>query len=136
MRESGLIANLRLRVRAFRLRRRRRRAIAQGHAHPLTMASPGARLRVVGVAGEHSFEIPACFRGEFGLDPDVRRRLMEMGLVPGAEVQILRAGDPTILALWGGRTALSRSLAQSVFVAPSSAAARTPREAWAVERAA
>lgn len=94
----------------------KRRAIARGEAHPLTMAKPGGTYRIWGVAGRDKFTVCSCFQRGSGLDHATCVRLLEMGLVPGVQVSVLGNGDPLILGLWGGRTALSRSLAREIFV--------------------
>lgn len=46
----------------------------------------------------------------------VRHRLMEMGFVPGAEVEVLTRGTPALIRLHGGRVTLSHELARAVYV--------------------
>jgi Fe2+ transport system protein FeoA len=88
----------------------------------LDLAQPGQRLQVVGVAGIHEFEVCECFdRRTCSLDSCAGRRVLEMGLVPGARVTLLSNRDPVIIGQWGGRTAMSRGLAGGVFVVPDSA---------------
>ena len=53
-----------------------------------------------------------------GVDP-TRRRLMELGLVPGTEVRVVRRaplGDPIELEVRGVRLALRRSEARTIHV--------------------
>jgi Fe2+ transport system protein FeoA len=114
--------------------RRRRQAKAQGLAYPLEIARVGETVEIVGLAGEHEFEVCPCFRHGAPMDRATCLRILEMGLVPGVRVQILGNGDPLILALWGGRTALSRSLAREIFVVSRRQMAAA--EPWRDERAA
>ena len=63
----------------------------------------GARARVTGIDGRH----PAA------------RRLIEMGVIPGAEVSVLRAapfGDPLQVDVRGCRLALRRTEAAAISV--------------------
>jgi Fe2+ transport system protein FeoA len=46
----------------------------------------------------------------------IRHRLMEMGFVPGAEVEVLSRGTPALIRLHGGRVTLSHELARVVRV--------------------
>ena len=79
------------------------------HARPMTtldLCAVGSRLRVVDVEGE----------------PFVARRLMEMGLVPGTVVEVLRQaplGDPIEIRLRGYRLTLRRTESALVRVLPS-----------------
>jgi len=69
----------------------------------LSSLCAGETARVVGVGG----------------DDDVRRRLLEMGLTPGAIVRIVRfapLGDPIELALRGYRLSVRRDEAKVVSV--------------------
>jgi ferrous iron transport protein A len=65
--------------------------------------------------------------GEGGLisridaDPGVARRLMELGLVPGTEVELIRRaplGDPLEVSVRGLHLSLRRSEAGHIHVAP------------------
>ncbi len=71
---------------------------------PLSMASPGQEVRLVGV------------RGGWG----VRRRLADMGLTPGEKVRVVQAGPsgPLIIAVRGSRVALGRGMAHRIMVEP------------------
>jgi ferrous iron transport protein A len=54
-------------------------------------------------------------------DPAVARRLMEMGLVPGTPVELVRTaplGDPLELTVRGVHLSLRRSEARFIHVAP------------------
>ena len=54
-------------------------------------------------------------------DPAIARRLMELGLVPGTPVELIRRaplGDPLELAARGVRLSLRRSEARHIHVAP------------------
>jgi Fe2+ transport system protein FeoA len=95
------------------------------------MAKPGQSLRMVGIHGEHDIDGAALHRVECPLTIAERKRMLEMGFVPGAQIKLVRAGDPLILRVWGGRTAVSRSVADGIFVVPAAAAAD-----WRSERAA
>ncbi len=56
-----------------------------------------------------------------GGDPAVARRLMELGLVPGTEVEMVRRaplGDPIELAVRGVHLSLRRTEAGHIHVAP------------------
>ncbi|MCX5745056.1 MAG: FeoA family protein [Proteobacteria bacterium] len=64
---------------------------------------PGAHLRVVAVNGERGF----------------RRRLLEMGLVPGVEFKVISIaplGDPWQIEVRGGRWSLRRAEAEQLVV--------------------
>ncbi len=71
-------------------------------AMPLAMASPGDRVRVVELTG----------------GDEARRRLEEMGLLPGEELTVVNKLGPVIVGLKGGRVAIGRGLAQKVMVEP------------------
>jgi len=43
-------------------------------------------------------------------------RCMEMGLIPGARVEVLQAGDPMLLGIGGGRLAMSRNCLTHILV--------------------
>jgi Fe2+ transport system protein FeoA len=51
------------------------------------------------------------------VDGHLRNRFMELGFVPGAQLQVLRAGDPTISTLNNCRIALSRRCLEPILVA-------------------
>jgi Fe2+ transport system protein FeoA len=51
------------------------------------------------------------------VDGPLRNRFMELGFVPGAPVQVLRAGDPTLVTLNNCRMALSRRCLETILVA-------------------
>jgi ferrous iron transport protein A len=54
-------------------------------------------------------------------DPAIARRLMELGLVPGTVVEVVRRaplGDPLELAVRGVHLSLRRSEARFILVAP------------------
>lgn len=56
----------------------------------------------------------------FELPPDQRARLMEMGLTPGAEVQLIRyapLGDPIEIEVRGYRLSLRKREAEGIRVA-------------------
>ena len=56
-----------------------------------------------------------------GGDPSIARRLMELGLVPGTHVQLLRLaplGDPIELSVRGVHLSVRRSEAAQIYVSP------------------
>lgn len=59
-----------------------------------------------------------CLATVMGLDapPSVQHRLMEMGFVPGASIEIVNRGTPSLIRLHGGRISLSSELARAVRV--------------------
>ncbi len=70
---------------------------------PLTLVQIGRRVRLVGVdAG-----------------PGLQGRLAAMGLVPGAELEVLRncPHGPFLIAVKGSRLMLGRGMAQKLLVA-------------------
>ncbi len=70
---------------------------------PLSALPPGARARVVALEGGYGS----------------MRRLMEMGLTPGALVEVVRNGPgPIILRVRGTMIALGRGLASKIIVEP------------------
>lgn len=72
---------------------------------PLASLTPGSSARLVEIGGERSF----------------RRRLMELGLLPGARVQMVRrvdVGGLVELAVRGCRVTVRRSEANLLFVEP------------------
>ncbi len=73
-------------------------------AMPLSLASPGERVKVV----------------EFTGGDEVKRRLSELGLLPGEEVTVVNKLGPVIVSLKGARIAIGKGLAQKVMVTPLS----------------
>ncbi len=67
---------------------------------PLTAAPEGVPLRVALLSG--------C--GHF------RRRLADLGVVPGARMTLVRRGSPVLLALGDARFGLGRGMAERIFV--------------------
>ena len=69
---------------------------------PLSMASPGTLLRVIGM------------RAGWGL----QRRLADMGLTPGVQIRIINSQmpGPVILDLRGSRLVLGHGVAQRIMV--------------------
>lgn len=69
---------------------------------PLSMASVGQGLKVVGLKGGMGFH----------------RRLADMGLVPGAEVKLVCSQNhgPVLIDLKGSRLALGRGMAHRIIV--------------------
>ena len=49
---------------------------------------------------------------------ETRERLAALGLVPGASLQVLRAGSPMAVAVGEARFALGRSWAEALLVQP------------------
>ena len=68
--------------------------------------------------------LPAGRSGQIltvGGEPSIARRLMELGLVPGTDIQLLRLaplGDPIEVAVRGVHLSLRRSEAALIYVAP------------------
>ena len=72
-------------------------------ALPLTMLPPRQPARIVGIRAGHT----------------LTERLAGLGLVPGAEVWVLRDnGGPLLLAVGETRVALGRGMAHKVLVTP------------------
>lgn len=71
---------------------------------PLSMASPGQEVRLVGI------------HGGWG----VRRRLADMGLTPGEKLWIVQSGrsGPLLIAVRDSRLALGRGMAHKIMVEP------------------
>ena len=82
-------------------------ACAQGdvsESRPLDRLTPGERGRIAHIDAE----------------PGIKRRLMELGLVPGTVVEMVRTaplGDPIEVALRGLHLSLRRSEARHIHVA-------------------
>ncbi|GEM_PF-92693 len=72
----------------------------QSATMPLSMVCPGERVKVV------------AFHG----GGQIRKRLQDMGLVAGEEVEVLNRGGPVIVSVKGSRIALGMGLAQKVMV--------------------
>lgn len=58
---------------------------------------------------------PACLRC-VDADHCVALRLMELGMTPGVELQVVQDGGPLLVAVRGSRVALGRDLAENVWV--------------------
>lgn len=74
-------------------------------ARPLDQMAPGERGVIARLGG----------------DPAIARRLMELGLVPGTPIEMVRRaplGDPIELAVRGVHLSLRRSEAGHIHVAP------------------
>lgn len=73
----------------------------QDHIMPLSLASPGETVSIVGIdAG----------RG-------LGRKLVDMGLVPGTEIKVVTAhGGPVIVEVKGTRLALGHGMAHKILV--------------------
>ena len=72
-------------------------------AMPLSMASPGERLRIETLAG-----------GEMAV-----KQLNDLGLTMGSELEVISSdGGPVVVAVGGSRLALGRGLADKVRVTP------------------
>lgn len=72
---------------------------------PLDRLTPGERGRIARIDAE----------------PGITRRLMELGLVPGTDIEMVRAaplGDPLEVAVRGLHLSLRRSEAGHIHVAP------------------
>lgn len=92
---------------------RRRVRVERGHseglARRLTELARGGRAVVVGI--------------DESCTPDCARRLIDLGLAPGATVEFVRRtplGDPTVFRVADYEVALRRELARSVLVRPAS----------------
>lgn len=73
-------------------------------AIPLTFASPGEPVRIVG----------------FGHGRDMEKRLAAMGLALGGELRLMqREGGNLVVAVGNTRLALGRGLAQKIQVTPA-----------------
>lgn len=75
----------------------------------LSQVQPGQIVQVVGIAGQSSF----------------RRRLMELGLVPGTRVELVRVaplGDPVELLVRGASLSIRKAEASVIEVATVGAA--------------
>lgn len=85
----------------------------------LDEAEKGQRFHIARVQGERSF----------------RRRLMELGLIPGTEVALVRVaplGDPLELEVRGCRLSMRRAEARGVELMPQHEAARDAALSFAV----
>lgn len=58
---------------------------------------------------------PACLRC-VEADHCVALRLVELGMTPGVELQVVQDGGPWLIAVRGSRVALGRDLAENVWV--------------------
>ena len=68
---------------------------------PLTMVSPGESVRLIRIIAGYS----------------LRRRLTELGLIPGVEFKIMQdEGGPLLLAVKDTRLALGRGMAHRIIV--------------------
>ncbi len=68
---------------------------------PLTMVTPGTSVKLVKIAAGHR----------------LRRRLSELGLIPGAEIKIMQdKGGPLLLAVQDTRLAVGRGTAHKIIV--------------------
>jgi Fe2+ transport system protein FeoA len=68
---------------------------------PLSMVAPGESVRLVRIAAGHR----------------LRRRLTELGLIPGVEFKIMQDdGGPLLLAVKDTRLALGRGMAHKIIV--------------------
>ncbi len=73
-----------------------------GRSLPLTMVSPGERVKIT----------------DFNGGTQIRKRLSDMGISIGQEVEVLNKGGPLIVSVKGSRVALGKGLAQKVIVSP------------------
>jgi ferrous iron transport protein A len=71
---------------------------------PLSMARQGEKIKVLGISGGRGFV----------------RRLTEMGLYPGVEIEIISDGHagPFIISLGGLRFGIGFGMAKRIFVEP------------------
>jgi Fur family ferric uptake transcriptional regulator len=75
-----------------------------GRSLPLTMVSPGEKVKIT----------------DFNGGTQLRKRLSDMGISIGQEVEVLNRGGPVIVSVKGSRVALGKGLAQKVIVSPVS----------------
>ena len=75
-----------------------------GTSLPLTMVSPGEKVRII----------------DFNGGTQIRKRLTDMGISMGQVVEVLNRGGPVIVSVKGSRVALGKGLAQKVMVCPVS----------------
>jgi ferrous iron transport protein A len=91
----------------------RRRPLGASNSHPLGSLNKGARGRIVGL--DETGVVSTLPGGE------LERRLIEMGLVEGADVEIMHEGfpgrDPIAVRVDEHTVALRRSEACAVFIA-------------------
>lgn len=91
-------------------------APANGTAVPLSALKPGAGARIVRV-GVHDDHRPDAIAAD-----ELERRLLEIGFVEGARVQILHEGlikrDPIAVKVDDMRVALRRAEARGILVVP------------------
>lgn len=111
---AGRVA--RLMPQRFKKWMERRRAIAEGHAHPLSMTRVGQEMRVAGIVGDGIIQVEQCFECAQLLSTNHRRRLMEMGITPGAKLSVIRTGNPVLMTLRDTRIAVGADLARCIFV--------------------
>ncbi len=70
---------------------------------PLTSLPPGAKARVVGIAGGYG----------------AVRRLLEMGITPGTIIEVVQVlPGPIVVRVRGTLVALGRGIAQKILVEP------------------
>ncbi|MFH1105274.1 MAG: FeoA family protein [Actinomycetota bacterium] len=67
----------------------------------LDHVAPGRKVRIVGVVG----------------GTHLMHRLAALGIVPGAEVTVVRGHSPLLVSLGGARVAMGRQAARSILVA-------------------
>lgn len=71
---------------------------------PLSMTAPGQSVQLVNIDAGHK----------------LRRRLTELGLTPGVELQVMQdQGGPMLVAVRGTRLALGRGMAHKIMVQPT-----------------
>ena len=75
---------------------------SQAGSMPLSMVAPGERVRIVHFNGGNQ----------------LRKRLSDMGVFIGQEVEVLNKGGPIIVSVKGSRVALGKGFAQKVMVSP------------------
>jgi len=69
---------------------------------PLAMVSPGEKVKII----------------DFNGGTQLRKRLSDMGISIGQEIEVLKSGGPLIVSVKGSRVALGKGLAQKVIVTP------------------
>lgn len=75
---------------------------AHGKMQALSTVSPGERVKVV----------------DFNGGTQIRKRLTDMGISIGQQVEVLNRGGPVIVSVKGSRLALGKGFAQKVMVIP------------------
>jgi Fur family transcriptional regulator, ferric uptake regulator len=87
----------------------------RGTAVPLSEAQKGEHMIVCGFEGGEEF----------------KRRLMDMGICEGTEIEVLGdGGGPVVLACRGSRMALGRGMSEKIMVTPRAVSKHRSRKRW------